>query len=113
MKKINNVDGQSIQPYIIAVGNAILPEAAMQIIVVLDKNQYLVNSGKEAIDLCFKLFQVLSARYPPAGEHIRELISQGLYKYNSKFEKNTPAYMDKIYAAVGNKNFSNDPMVET
>ncbi|KAK0160231.1 hypothetical protein PV328_007659 [Microctonus aethiopoides] len=78
----NASDKQPIQPYIIAVGKDI--ETITKILVCVNEVQFQTSSALEAIDICFKLFFVLDAKYPDSSKHIWLLIQMGLYKLKTK-----------------------------
>lgn len=81
-EKVKNAGRSKIQPYIMAVGSE-NSEKHNHFFVILDNHKYKVATAIEAVDMCFKLFHVFSACYPPASEHIWRLIERGVYKFQS------------------------------
>lgn len=66
---------QTLQPVIVAVG----PEVD-EVYVKVDEHMYRVSGIQKAIDICFKFFFALQAKYPIESEQVWQFIQ--LYFYN-------------------------------
>lgn len=82
--------GITVQPYIIAVG--LTMSEVTDLFIAVDTIVYKVPSALEAIDLCFKIYQVLDIEYPCASAHLWYLIERILYGYATK-EDNLTSYI--------------------
>ena len=68
----------SLQSYLIIVGLRL--ESIQASYINVDKTLYKVV----AVDFCYKIFQVLNAKYPPESEEVWLLWQQNLYNYESQ-----------------------------
>ncbi|CAH1117061.1 unnamed protein product [Phaedon cochleariae] len=59
----------TLQPFIIFAGDEKNPEGMLSYISI-DNNVYLIESCLKAVDVTFKIFFALDARYPPESSHI-------------------------------------------
>ncbi|XP_011884131.1 PREDICTED: uncharacterized protein LOC105571267 [Vollenhovia emeryi] len=86
--------GITLQPFIIAVGpsNADISD----IFISVDDTLYKVPSTIQAIDLCYKIFQVFDIKYPIESTHIWLLFQRVLYSYENCFDKMTPNITEAI-----------------
>lgn len=85
---------QNVQQYIIIEGISLTNINKTYIIV--DEIKYQFNNCKTATDVCFKLFHVINAQYPPQAKHIWLLIQQGIYGIHTKDNKVIPSLIDII-----------------
>lgn len=85
--------GAPLQPYMIVVGETLT--TLSEFYVCVDKLLYEVNSALSALDILFKVYHVLDARYPPESEHLWMLIQRSLYKFSTKWDKEIP-YIEGI-----------------
>lgn len=76
----------TLQPYLINVDG----EDLYEIYVCVDDILYKTNSAIEAIDVCFKAFQVFHVKYPIACEHLWLLIQKGIYMFNTMYDTEIP-----------------------
>lgn len=76
----------TLQPYIINIDGEDLHE----IYVCVDDILYKTNSALEAIDVCFKVFQVFHVKYPSACEHLWLLIQKGIYMFDTAYDTEIP-----------------------
>ena len=58
----------SLQPYVIIVGPRL--ESIQASYINVDKTLYKVDSPFKAVDICYKIFQVFNAKYPPESEQV-------------------------------------------
>lgn len=49
--------------------------------------EYKITNFKLALDLCFKSYHVLNAKYPVQSEHLMLFLQLGLYKFKTKWDK--------------------------
>ena len=77
-----------LQPYIIVVG--LVLSDITESYVAIDTALYSVDSTQEALDVCFKAFHVLHARYPPESHHISMMIQKGLYDCCAEWDSLVP-----------------------
>lgn len=89
----------TIQPYIIVVGPSI--KDIQNSFVCIDDVLYNTASVLEAVDVCFKAFQVLQLNYPAASEHLWIIIQKCFYKFITKWDYIIP-HIENII-----KNFEN------
>ena len=74
-----------LQPYVIVVGATLDKIEAPY--VNINKTLYSIESPFKAIDICYKVFHVLNAKYPPESEQIWLLLQQCLYKFEISEDK--------------------------
>ena len=65
-----------LQPYVIIVGETL--DRIEDPFVNINKTLYSMESSFRAIDICYKVFHVLNAKYPPGSEQIWLLLQQYL-----------------------------------
>ncbi|XP_033222789.1 uncharacterized protein LOC117176643 [Belonocnema kinseyi] len=73
--------GDTLQPFIIAVGNTF--ETIDSVYVYVDGMRYLMDSIVQAVDVCFKIYQALNAAYPTTGQQIWNFIQRYVYKIHT------------------------------
>lgn len=76
---------QTVQPYIIAVGLHLTEIEAFYI--VIDDIMYKMENALKAVDILFKIFQVLNIKYPPACEQVWLFIQTYVYGRITKWDK--------------------------
>lgn len=69
--------GQTVQPYVIIESPTI--QEIHKAYVVIDCIRYEFDSVRRAIDICFKSFHVMNAKYPLPSSHIWQLIQKCVY----------------------------------
>ena len=74
-----------LQPFVIVVGPTL--EAIQASYINLDRILYKVESHLKTVDVCYKIFHPLLAKYPPECEQVWLLIQQNLCNYESKYDK--------------------------
>ena len=81
--------GDSLQPFIIVIGNTI--DSIESIYVYVDGTRYLMESILQAIDVCFKLYQALDAEYPTTGLNLWNFIQRYVFNIhtNCDFESSS------------------------
>ncbi|XP_036139039.1 uncharacterized protein LOC118644497 isoform X2 [Monomorium pharaonis] len=93
--------GLTVQPYIIVVGPTLAEITSF--FVSVDKVLYNMTSAFKAIDTCFKIFHVLNIEYPTASNHIWLLIQRELYKFTTKYDRNSSFILEVINAMKKNE----------
>ncbi|XP_066590597.1 uncharacterized protein [Prorops nasuta] len=86
--------GLTLQPYIIAVGRQLTEIES--IFISFDAVLYKTQSMIEAIDTCFKIFNVFNIQYPNESSHIWEVIQVYLYGIKTVFDRHTPFVTEVI-----------------
>lgn len=85
--------GLPLQPYIIVIGPKL--SAISESYVAIDTSLYSVASTLEALDVCFKAFNVLHARYPPESSHIWMVLQKALCECITEWD--TPvSYVENV-----------------
>lgn len=86
--------GYSVQPYIIIKG----PDLAHinNVYIVIDVIRFKFQQLLFALDICFKSFHTLNAKYPPQAEHIWTTIQKCAYKISKKDDKTYP-YLAHVF----------------
>lgn len=84
-KKMQSVK-QTVQPYIIVVGPTLTQIESYY--VCIDDIKYEVNNILNAVDICYKAFQVFNAKYSVDCEQIWTFFQKYIYKRGTKFDKN-------------------------
>ena len=74
-----------LQPYVIIVGPNL--EAISASYISVDKILFKVDSPFKAVDICYKIFHELNAKYPPESEQVWLLLQQNLYNYETEYDK--------------------------
>lgn len=62
----------------------------------IDNTLYTAPTVLKAVDICFKSFHVLEARYPKESEHIWLLIQLGIYNIKTAYDNKIPNIFDLI-----------------
>ncbi|XP_051167781.1 uncharacterized protein LOC127285689 [Leptopilina boulardi] len=88
--------GLILQHFIFVVGETL--ENARDFFVAIDNFLYSVTSALQAIDICFKSFHVLRAKYPCASDHIWYIIQRFLYKFETPYDVKKPYALEIIQA---------------
>lgn len=81
-----------MQPYLIVQGENLA--TIRQTYLIADKVRYQFSSVQQAFDLLFKVYHTLKIQYPPQSGHILQLIQQGVYKINTKYDVVYPENLD-------------------
>lgn len=76
--------GLNLQPQAVIVGPI---ESPTQTLVVIDNFHFEVKSVIRAIDITFKSFQALDAKYPPEAEQIWLFLQRGVYGIETRHDK--------------------------
>lgn len=84
----------TVQPYIIAVGPQLTTVEAVYI--VIDDVMYKVENILKAVDILYKIFQVLDMKYPIGCEQIWLFIQIYIYERKTKWDKNDKSVMTLI-----------------
>lgn len=77
--------GMTVQPYILLIGHTL--NNVTGAFVILNDMSYKCLSVLDALDFCYKIYQVFDAEYPFEAKHIWYLIQWNIYK---NFDKNDP-----------------------
>lgn len=85
-----------VQPYIIIVGNKEKHDVD-SIYLIINDNEYAMNSLLNAIDICFKAYHVFNALYTSQSEHIWQTIQIGVYKFRTKWDKDFPKVKEILF----------------
>lgn len=80
--------GLTVQPYILFIGPSLGNITSS--LVIINNIQYKCRSVIEAIEFCFKSYQVLDAKYPYEAQHVWYLIQWVIYNYKPKFDPKLP-----------------------
>lgn len=73
-----------IQPLIMITGTILAPK---EYLVYFDGVKYILNSFIEAVDICFKIFNVLNLEYPTASHLVWRFIQKYFYEIKTKYDK--------------------------
>lgn len=84
----------TVQPYIIAVGPQLTTVEAFYIII--DDLMYKMDNVLKAIDILYKIFQVINIKYPAGCEQVWLFIQQYIYGRKTKWDKNDKSVMNLI-----------------
>lgn len=95
-KDTASLRNQPVQPYVIVEGENI--RKINNFYVVIDTVRVKTKSVLEAIDICFKAFFVIKAKYPVQSEHLWLLIQRGIYKIVTSYDKTFPNIVDVLGA---------------
>lgn len=82
-EKVSLAGRDTVQPYTIAVNGKDINESTAYV-VVIDKHLFPMESGKKAIDFCFKMFHIFNAKYPVASRHLWRMVEVGVYKFKNE-----------------------------
>ncbi|XP_032689892.1 uncharacterized protein LOC116853124 [Odontomachus brunneus] len=85
---------ETLQPYIIAIGSQLTAIEAFYIII--DDIMYKMENVLKAVDILYKIFQVLNVKYPPACEQIWLFIQKYIYERTTKWDKYSKSVMTLI-----------------
>lgn len=85
---------ETVQPYIIAVGLQITAIEAFYI--VIDDIMYKMENVLKAIDILYKIFQILNVKYPSACEQVWLFIQRYIYGRTTKWDKHKKSMMNLI-----------------
>lgn len=80
--------GLTVQPYILVIGPNL--SNILNVLVIINNEEYKCDSVIDAIDFCFKAYQVLDAKYSYESQHIWYLIQWLVYKYHVKQDPQFP-----------------------
>jgi len=76
--------GLQQQPQLVVIGPI---ENPRQYLIVIDNFHYDVPSPLKAVEVLFKIYQALHARYPPEADHLWLFIQKGIYDISTKYDK--------------------------
>ena len=76
----------TVQPYIAVVGESISKIETAYLFI--NDVEYQVPNFKTALDLCFKSYHVLNAKYPIQSEQVFLFLQLALYKFMTKWDNN-------------------------
>jgi hypothetical protein len=85
---------ETIKPYIIAVGSDLTAIQAFYI--VIDDLMYKMENILMAVDILYKIFQILHIKYPSACEQVWLFIQKCIYGRTTKWDKNDKSVMNLI-----------------
>lgn len=80
--------GITLQPYLILVGPSL--NNITSALVVVNGTEYKCQSVIDAVNFCFKLYQILDANYPQESRHLWYLIQWRVFKYFNKADPQIP-----------------------
>lgn len=86
--------GLTVQPYIILIGPTLSNITGSFVIV--NNYEYKCMSVIDALDFCFKMYQILDAKYPVQCSHLWYLLQWQLYKYFTEFDPVIPHINDLL-----------------
>lgn len=98
--KRNKIDvtyakGLTVQPYVLLVGQNL--SNVNSAFVVVNNIEYKCLSVLDALDFCFKIYQVLNAEYPFSAKHLWYLVQWNIYKYYTKHDPKITYINDLLY----------------
>lgn len=95
---------ETLQPFVVLVGNLSNPQALLKI----NDNTYNIESSVKAVDLLFKVFIVLNARYPCEGQQCWTFLQKKIYSIDTKYDTNFIA-VNTVYSDLlsGQRKLSN------
>lgn len=85
---------ETLQPYIIAVGPQLTE--VNEFYIIIDDVIYKMENALRAVDIVYKIFQVLNIKYPSACEQIWLFIQKYVYGYSTKWDKRDKSVMNLI-----------------
>lgn len=85
-----------VQPLVIAVGLTL--SDCPDFYVVIDKNYYVFDNVRTAIDVCFKCIHALHAEYPSQSEVIWQFLQFGLYNLKTQWDKSIPQVSKHLHS---------------
>ncbi|KNC35005.1 hypothetical protein FF38_02585 [Lucilia cuprina] len=85
--------GLTVQPFLIVEGNG---TDIKGFYIYFDKNLLKFDSFIQSLDVCFKIFQVLSLKYPIACEQSWLFIQKYFFEINTKFD----SYSSNIFSVI-------------
>lgn len=85
---------ETVQPYIIAVGSELT--TAKEFYIIIDDILYKFENVLRAVDITYKIFQVLHIKYPSACEQIWLFLQKYVYGYTTKWDKHDKSVMNLI-----------------
>lgn len=86
--------GLTVQPYIILIGPTLSNISGA--LVVVNDQEYKCLSVLDALDFCFKIYQILDAKYPFQCSHLWYLIQWRVYKYFTRRDPIIPHINDLL-----------------
>lgn len=85
---------KTFQPYIIVVGSQFT--AVETIYIIIDDVMYNMENILKAVDILYKVFQVLNVKYPTGCEQVWLFIQKYVYGRTTKWDKNDKSVMNLI-----------------
>ncbi|XP_071629107.1 uncharacterized protein [Temnothorax longispinosus] len=85
---------ETVQPYIIVVGSQFT--AVETIYIIIDDVMYKMENILKAVDILYKVFQVLNVKYPTGCEQVWLFIQKYVYGRTTKWDKNDKSVMNLI-----------------
>lgn len=78
----------TVQPFVIVQGPSI--EEIKAVYVSVDKLLFKVDNVLKGLDICFKSFHVLLAKYPLECEHLWLIVQHAVYQISTKWDNVIP-----------------------
>lgn len=85
---------RTVQPYIIVVGPQFTAIEAFYIII--DNVMYKMENILKAVDILYKIFQILNVKYPTGCEQVWLFIQKYIYGRTTTWDKNDKSVMNLI-----------------
>lgn len=85
--------GLPLQPYILLIGPVL--NNITGALVIINNIEIKCNSVVNALDCCFKAYQILDAQYPIPSAHLWYLIQWKIYNYHTKKDQSF-AYLNEL-----------------
>lgn len=80
--------GLPLQPYLLLLGPSL--NNITSALVIINELEYKCLSVIDALDFCFKAYQIIDAQYPVACSHLWYLLQWKIYKYFTKKDPSFP-----------------------
>ncbi|KAM0731577.1 hypothetical protein ACS0PU_002637 [Formica fusca] len=81
--------GITLQPFVLVVSDNI----GLNSYVIIDDLKYKLPTVRKAVDICFKSFHTLNAKYPAECEKVWYFLQQGVYGFETEFDCKSPAVL--------------------
>lgn len=85
---------ETLQPYIIAIGSQLT--AIETFYIIIDDIMYKMENVLKAVDILYKIFQVLNVKYPSACEQVWLFIQKYIYGRTTEWDKYDKSVMNLI-----------------
>lgn len=97
-KKTAAAHDSTLQPFVVIVGPDFRNISAHYVYV--NDIKYLMDSTVGAVDCCFKLFQVLNAKYPPESHNTWFFIQKAFYNITTEYDDKDPIVVNTLFAEL-------------